>query len=170
MVAAWEVSKDATKKLIESLIVEINKARQLENEVESGRSEREQLEQAVTGLKSDLHDLRVKHQSRALSDRLKSDQQARQIQVLMEKEKDKHGHFLSDVTSWPRRAHGDDTSAEPADSGGRGELVGHGRAAQVYVMQGAGSGTPVRHCNDGGRDIAYPGSASNCAGATSVVG
>ncbi len=43
VVAAWEASREATKKLMESLVAEIHKTSHLEKEVERGRSERAQL-------------------------------------------------------------------------------------------------------------------------------
>ncbi len=85
VVAAWEASREATKKLTESLVAEIHKTSHLEKEVERGRLERAQLERTVTELKQELRVSRAKQQSQALVHRLSTDQQARQIQALTNK-------------------------------------------------------------------------------------
>jgi len=85
VVAAWEASREATKKLTESLVAEIHKTSHLEKEVERGRLERAQLEHTVTELKEELRVSRAEQQSQALVHRLSTDQQARQIQALTNK-------------------------------------------------------------------------------------
>ena len=85
VVAAWEASREATKKLTESLVAEIHKTSHLEKEVERGRLERAQLERTVTELRQELRVSRAKQQSQALVHRLSTDQQARQIQALTNK-------------------------------------------------------------------------------------